>query len=370
MAADKPLRPRVARALRETLEPVVLRLQGAHVLGQARRQPVELLRRAIEPLAHRALDASRRAVERLQQLVTQLARPVRLRRSAWARAGRPRGRPASRRSRGRRRTPPGAALLAIARTTASSLNDHRSSIEPPPRHTISVSTSARWPACCNARTSCDGASGPCTALGYTMTRTCGARRASVVSTSCNAAPAVELITPIARGNFCDRPFALRVEQSSGLQARPLAQEQLVHRARAARQQRFDHALQLAARLVDQHAAAHLHVLAVARREVEQRGSAPKHRATQDGVGAVGVLQREVAVAARGSGEPRQLAAHRHGAEAHLQRVARRQQEFGHAEHARRGRRPSTGCWRGSLAAEMGRSRLIAQISGNPARSTQ
>ena len=34
-----------------------------------------------------------------------------------------------------------------------------------------------------------------------MTRTCGARRASVVSTSCNAAPAVELITPIARGNF-------------------------------------------------------------------------------------------------------------------------------------------------------------------------
>ena len=61
-------------------------------------------------------------------------------------------------------------------------------------------------------------------------------------------------------------------------------------------------------------------------EVEQRGRAAEHRAAQQRAGAVGVLQREVAVPAGGPREARQLAAHRDRAEARRQRVAGGQQQ--------------------------------------------
>ena len=54
---------------------------------------------------------------------------------------------------------------AIARTTTASLKAHRSSIEPPPRQTIRVSTSARAPARAIASARACGASPPCTGLG-------------------------------------------------------------------------------------------------------------------------------------------------------------------------------------------------------------
>jgi hypothetical protein len=92
----------------------------------------------------------------------------------------------------------GIGIAATARTTRSSLKAHKSSIEPPPRATISTSTSQRAAACASADTSAGGASAPCTGDGYTTTHTWGARRASVLSTSCNAAPAVDVTMPTAR----------------------------------------------------------------------------------------------------------------------------------------------------------------------------
>ena len=59
----------------------------------------------------------------------------------------------------------GSVCATTARTTRSSLNDHRSSSEPPPRHRISTSTSRRCAAIVSAATSAAGASLPCTALG-------------------------------------------------------------------------------------------------------------------------------------------------------------------------------------------------------------
>ena len=53
----------------------------------------------------------------------------------------------------------------IARATASSLNAHRSSIEPPPRQTISTSTSARALAEAIAAAISAAAPAPCTAHG-------------------------------------------------------------------------------------------------------------------------------------------------------------------------------------------------------------
>ncbi|CAJ9510646.1 Uncharacterised protein [Burkholderia pseudomallei] len=59
----------------------------------------------------------------------------------------------------------GTSLAAIARASASSLNDHKSSIEPPPRQTISTSTSRRAFAVATIAASFSAAPAPCTGAG-------------------------------------------------------------------------------------------------------------------------------------------------------------------------------------------------------------
>ncbi len=83
----------------------------------------------------------------------------------------------------------GIALARIARATASSLNAHRSSSEPPPR----VSNSTSWrsafdAAACSMATMAGGASLPCTGTGRISTSTNGKRRPITLSTSRIAAP--------------------------------------------------------------------------------------------------------------------------------------------------------------------------------------
>ena len=69
----------------------------------------------------------------------------------------------------------------IARARISSLKAHKSSIEPPPRQTISTSALACEQAVRMARASSCAAPGPCTAAGYRITRRAGQRRRSASS---------------------------------------------------------------------------------------------------------------------------------------------------------------------------------------------
>jgi len=118
-----------------------------------------------------------------------------------------------------------------------------------------------------------------------------------------------------RGDDADRARMRRqralergVEEALGLEASAQPNEPFVQRALAGRLHGLGDELQLAARLVDGDATAQLDALAFERREIEQRRGATKHRAAQRGV-AGGILQREVAVPARGTREVRDLAAH-------------------------------------------------------------
>jgi len=105
-----------------------------------------------------------------------------------------------------------------------------------------------------------------------------------------------------------RPFQRRIEEPLGLETRAQAKEALVQRAGAGRLHRLGDELQFAARLVDGEPAAQLDALALDRREIEQRRRAPEHRAAQRRA-AAGILQREVAMAAGGAREVRDLTGH-------------------------------------------------------------
>ena len=127
-----------------------------------------------------------------------------------------------------------------------------------------------------------------------------------------------------------RTLALRIEQPLGRQARAQAQELLVELPGAQPLHGLDDHLQFAPRLVHRQAPAQLHLQAVLQRHVAERRGALEHRAAQRAGAARGVLQREVAVAARGAGRAAQLAPHGHRAEAGRQRVAGGQQQRRHA----------------------------------------
>lgn len=94
----------------------------------------------------------------------------------------------------------GIGQAASARATVSSLNAHKSSMLPPPRQTISTSTSWRSAAWVMAATICAGAASPCTRVGDKSTKCAdGMRRRSVLTTSSKAAPDDETM-PMRRGN--------------------------------------------------------------------------------------------------------------------------------------------------------------------------
>ena len=116
----------------------------------------------------------------------------------------------------------GIRLLAAARTTISSLNDHRSSSEPPPRATINrsgrgilpVSGSALKPRI--AAAICSAEPSPCTLTGHTNTRR-GKRSCKRCRMSRITAPVGEVTTPItsgSQGNSCLRPSANRPSAAS------------------------------------------------------------------------------------------------------------------------------------------------------------
>ena len=92
-----------------------------------------------------------------------------------------------------------------------------------------------------------------------------------------------------------RPLALDIEEPFGLEPRLALQELLEQSALSCALQAFDHQLQIAARLVNRKAAAHLDLVAVARGKIKQAGRAPEHRAAQL---ARIILEREVTMSAR------------------------------------------------------------------------
>ena len=95
---------------------------------------------------------------------------------------------------------------ATARATASSLKHQRSSSEPPPRARISASKPPRS-ASSRARTICAVASWPWTALGTSVSATCGARRRNTEMMSRITAPVGEL-TIAMRCGWAGRPRLL------------------------------------------------------------------------------------------------------------------------------------------------------------------
>jgi len=77
-----------------------------------------------------------------------------------------------------------------------------------------------------------------------------------------------------------RALGRRIEQAFGLQLRLQPQELLEQRALPRALHGFDHQLQVAARLVHRQAAAHFHLVALARAEGQQAGRAAEHGAAQ------------------------------------------------------------------------------------------
>ena len=168
----------------------------------------------------------------------------------------------------------------MARTTRSSLKDHRSSSEPPPRTSSRVSTSRRAAGQAQRR--------------HQRCRGIGALHRARVDDHPHLRRAPrqrgQHVVQCRRGEGGDDaerrrpggngPLARGVEQPGRLEPRLQAQELLVQRAGPKTLHRLDHQLQLAARLVDHDAPAHLDLLAVLGLEVQQRGGAPEHRAAQ------------------------------------------------------------------------------------------
>ena len=112
---------------------------SASRLGSRRDKRVQPLAAALDVAARTALGALALGCDRSGADRRAPAPRSRPRRSASARAGRRRYRTASCRSRGPTAEMIGIEQSATARTTTSSLNAHRSSIEPPPRATITRS---------------------------------------------------------------------------------------------------------------------------------------------------------------------------------------------------------------------------------------
>jgi hypothetical protein len=126
---------------------------------------------------------------------------------------------------------------AAARTTSSSLNAHRSSIEPPPRATMirsgrgtgppgSIAPKPRIAAATLA-----AAPSPWTGTGQTMTWV-GQRSSSRWRMSRITAPVGEVTTPITRGRNGSLPLLALVEQPLGGQRPPPLVEQRHQRALA------------------------------------------------------------------------------------------------------------------------------------------
>jgi hypothetical protein len=193
---------------------------------------------------------------------------------------------------------------AIARATTSSLKLHRSSIEPPPRHTISTSHPA------GAR--------PCDRLGDLLGRALSLHRhriqhhAHVRRAPPQRRQDVAQRRRLRTGDDADgareqrqRALALFVEQALGPQLFLQAQEGFVQLADAGAADRLDIDLVIAARTIKGDQGAHLDLVAFARHEAGVLGAAAEHHRAH--LGRI-VLQREIPVAGRGAGEIRHLAA--------------------------------------------------------------
>ena len=171
-----------------------------------------------------------------------------------------------------------------------------------------------------------------------------------------------------------RPLALGIEQARRRQACLELEEQLVQRAFAQALQVLHHALQFATRFIHRDAAPQLHLLAVGGPEVEQAGRPAEHGAAQQRLLAFAVLQAEVAMAAGGTGETGDLAAHGDRAQARRQRIGHGQQQAGHAPGAarhdaagrlrQRHRQPSTG----PVQVHVSDEKSVASICSNPGQS--
>ena len=138
----------------------------------------------------------------------------------------------------------GIMLSAAARTTISSLNDHRSSIEPPPRATIIRSGRGIGPPAGSALKPWIAAAtsaaepSPCTRTGHTSTRR-GKRSARRCRMSRITAPVGEVTTPITSRQKRQQLLARRVEQPFGGELLLALLEQRHQRADAGRLQRLD-----------------------------------------------------------------------------------------------------------------------------------
>ncbi len=199
----------------------------------------------------------------------------------------------------------GSADSNTARATTSSLNAHRSSIEPPPRPTISTSTSARVVggadrlrdvrrgavALHGGRDRGRRGGGPAAAQRRQDVAQCGGARRRHDADGAR----------IEAG----RALARRGEPAGRLELGLQLREFLVQRADARETHVLDVELEFAARLVDRRRRAHLHLQAVAQRERDVlRLLAEEHAAHLR----LRVLQVEVAMAGRGAREIRNLAA--------------------------------------------------------------
>ena len=157
----------------------------------------------------------------------------------------------------------------IARATISSLNDHRSSIEPPPRQTISTSTSARALAVAIAAAISCAAPAPCTAHGiddHAHRRPAPAQRGDDVAQRRGARRRDDAHGARIRRQ---RALARSVEPAARLELGLEPREALEQRARAGQADAVDAQLELAARLVDRRDRADVHGEAVAQREFGQ-----------------------------------------------------------------------------------------------------
>ena len=172
----------------------------------------------------------------------------------------------------------GSADSNTARATISSLNAHRSSSEPPPRHTISTSTSACRFASRIAAAISLRAPAPCTDAGYRITGRPRKRRRSVVSTSRNAAAWRDVTMPMRRGNGGSGRLRAASNRPAAASARLQLHEALVQRAEARQANGFDVELEFTARLVDRGRRAHFDGEPFAQRERQPLRLVPEEHA--------------------------------------------------------------------------------------------
>ena len=112
-------------------------------------------------------------------------------------------------------------------------------------------------------------------------------------------------------------LACRIKQALRFQLGLELQKLLKQTSLTGATKAFHNQLQLATWLVHAQAAAQLHLVAIARRKLQQACRAAEHGAAQL---AAGVFQRKIAVAAGGARKAGNFPGHRHRVEARLQRV--------------------------------------------------